>query len=98
MKTVVKMLIFVVGAMCVLTGSSFADAKRPQCQAAGGGILTNFLDSTETLGTATGDLAGGLGVIVLGVAPGANGTTVYHVYHHWVTVPGDTILFLTTLS
>ena len=93
MKTVVKLLIFVVGAMCLLKGSLFADEKRPQCQPAGGGILTNFLDSTETLGTATGDLAGGLGVIVLGVAPGANGTTVYHVHHHWVTASGDTILF-----
>jgi hypothetical protein len=61
------------------------------CQPVGGGILTNFIDSTTTLGSATGDLRGGLGVDVLRVTQGAGGTTVFHVQHHWVTESGDTI-------
>jgi hypothetical protein len=64
------------------------------CVLVGGGILTNFLDATDTLGTATGDLSGGLGVSVLSVTPGSGGgPTIYHVHHHWVTTTGDTLLF-----
>ena len=50
-----------------------AQAHDPRCVQVGGGIVTNFLDNTETLGTATGDLSGGLGVSVLGVTPGSGG-------------------------
>lgn len=71
-----------------------AQAEDAQCVQVGGGIVTNFLDNTETLGTATGDLSGGLGVSVLGVTPGSGGgPTIYHVHHHWVTTTGDTLLF-----
>ena len=62
------------------------------CRDVSGAILTNFLDQTTTLGTATGDLKGGLGVSVLSLAPGANGTVVFHNHHHWVTETGDTIV------
>ncbi|MDE3167182.1 MAG: hypothetical protein KGN36_15370 [Acidobacteriota bacterium] len=62
-----------------------------QCQTVGGAIATNFIDQTSTLGTATGDLAGGLGVNVLGVAAGPNGSTVFHNHHRWVTQAGETI-------
>ncbi len=55
--------------------------------------MTNFVDPTDTLGTATGDLKGGLGVHVNSVTSGPNGTTILHNHHHWVTEPGDTILF-----
>jgi hypothetical protein len=56
--------------------------------------LTNFIDDTDTLGTATGDLRGGLGVSVLSVTPGSGGgPTIYHVHHHWVTETGDTLFF-----
>jgi hypothetical protein len=61
------------------------------CQDVGGGVLTNFLDSTHTEGTSTGDIRGAVGVAILGVSSGPNGTTVYHVQHHWVTDAGDTI-------
>ena len=57
-------------------------------------MLTNFLDlknPTETLGTATGDLKGGLGVTVLSVSPGPNGTLVFLNHHHFVTETGDTL-------
>ena len=69
------------------------DSSERHCQAVGGSISTNFLDPTDTLGTATGDLGGGLGVHVLSVTAGPNGTTILHNHHHWVTVQGDTILF-----
>ena len=62
------------------------------CQPVGGGVLTNFVESTTTLGSATGDLRGGLGVDVLSVTQGTGGSpTVFHVHHHWVTESGDTI-------
>jgi hypothetical protein len=65
----------------------------PRCHAVSGAISTNFVDPSDTLGTATGDFKGGLGVHVLSVTPGPNGTTVLHNHHHWVTEAGDTILF-----
>jgi len=71
-----------------------AEAEDQECVQVGGGIVTNFLDITDTLGTATGDLGGGLGVSVLSVTPGSGGEpTVYHVHHHWVTTTGDTLSF-----
>jgi len=63
------------------------------CKKVGGSISTNFIDAADTLGTATGDLKGGLGVHVLSVTAGPNGTTILHNHHHWVTETGDTILF-----
>jgi len=98
MRSTNKMSVFVVSVFLLAAATGIgsrvaADDKSSDCDLVGGGILTNFLDSSETLGTATGDLAGGLGVVVLGVSTGANDTTVYHVHHHWVTVSGDTILF-----
>jgi hypothetical protein len=75
----------------------FAWGGEKNCQEVGGAILTNSLPTAEqgtkgtTLGTATGDLRGGLGVDVLSITPGSSGTTVYHVQHHWVTETGDTI-------
>jgi len=64
-----------------------------RCREVGGTVLTNFVDQSDTLGTATGDLKGGLGVSVLSVTPQANGSVVFHNHHHWVTESGDTIFF-----
>jgi hypothetical protein len=69
------------------------DSSEKTCRDVGGSISTNFIDPTDTLGTATGDLGGGLGVHVLSVTAGTNGTTILHNHHHWVTVQGDTIFF-----
>jgi hypothetical protein len=63
------------------------------CREVGGAILTNFLDQTTTLGTATGDLKGGLGVTVLSVSQGSGGSVIFHNRHNWVTEAGDTLLF-----
>lgn len=39
----------------------------------------------------TGDLKGAIAATVLNVAPGANGTVVFTVQHHFVTEAGDVI-------
>lgn len=78
--------LFLAAAVCS------ASAENPvKCEAVGGGISTNFVDAADTLGSATGDLAGGLGVHVLSQDAGPNGTLLITVQHHWVTESGDTV-------
>lgn len=79
------LMLFLITPPCVLA------ADTAECRAVGGAISTNFIDQSATLGTATGDLRGSLGVDVLGVAAGPNGSTVFHNHHRWVTESGDTI-------
>lgn len=66
-----------------------------QCVPVGGGIITNVgvITPDRTLGTATGDLKGAIGVQILNPSgsPGPNGTIVFSVQHFWVTEAGDTI-------
>ena len=62
-----------------------------KCHEVAGGITTNFVDSSDTLGSATGDLAGGLGVHVLNEQQGSGGTILLTVQHHWVTATGETV-------
>jgi len=66
-----------------------------QCVHIGGGIITNVgvISPDRTLGIATGDLKGAVGVQILNLpgSPGPNGTTVFEVKHFWVTEAGDTI-------
>jgi hypothetical protein len=88
-------------AVLMVTSSLVAYSDENNCREVSGGIVTNFLNESgtvsgtsfvnETLGTATGDLKGGLGVYVLSLQQGPNGTTIFHNHHHWVTEAGDTI-------
>jgi len=66
-----------------------------QCRQVGGAVITNFggVDANTTLGPASGDLSGAVAASIIGVAPGANGTTVFTVQHHWVTDAGHAIFF-----
>jgi hypothetical protein len=70
-------------------------AKAPTCSAIGGAILTNLggfgqIDGTPTtLGIATGDLKGALGVQILSASPDFTTITVHH---HWVTENGETLI------
>jgi hypothetical protein len=82
-----SLMIFVVMAPTLLAQGG------ANCKDVGGALLTNFLDQTTTLGTATGDLKGALGVTVLSLSPGPGGTVLFHNHHHWVTEAGDTIFF-----
>ena len=92
-KTLATLLTFSGALTCLATIPGFADAA--QCRHVGGGVLTNFLQPGDcvgsfqnlcTDGTTTGDLKGSVGVSILGI----NGN-VFHVHHHWVTESGDTI-------
>ena len=79
----------------MMSSCLFARDDETYCREVSGGIVTDFLSppavGSSTLGTATGDLRGGLGVVILGITNGQNGSTVFHVQHHWVTETGDTI-------
>jgi hypothetical protein len=77
-----------------------APAARPDsdrhCVPIGGTVMTNFgaIDASTTMGTATGDLRGAVSGTLLGAPqPGAGGTLIFHVQHHWVTETGDTLFF-----
>jgi hypothetical protein len=79
----------------VLLVALFAtSAFAKTCSAVGGAILTNLggfgvIDgSPTTLGVATGDLKGALGVQILSASPDFTSITVQH---HWVTDDGETL-------
>ena len=71
-----------------------AFAKTETCSAIGGAILTNLggfgqVDgSPTTLGVATGDLKGALGVEIISASSDFTSITVQH---HWVTENGETL-------
>lgn len=77
--------------VCLLGMASLLARAASECRAVGGSISTNFVNATTTSGTATGDLAGAVGVSVLSVAPGQNGAVTFHNQHTWVTTTGETI-------
>jgi hypothetical protein len=80
MKTLAGVLTLSFGAICLNAMSVFAAEGGARCQDVGGGVLTNFLDSTHTEGTSSGDIKGAVGVQILGISG-----NIYHVQHHWVT-------------
>ena len=69
-------------------------AKTRACEAIGGAILTNLggfgqIDGAPTtMGVATGDLKGAVGVQILSASPDFTSITVQH---HWVTENGETL-------
>ena len=73
-----------------------AVAATPHCSQIGGMILTNLggfgtiNGQPTTLGVATGDLSGGLGVQIVSASPDFTTITVQH---HWVTTDGETLNF-----
>jgi hypothetical protein len=77
--------------VCLLGMASLLARAASECRTVGGSISTNFVNATTTSGTATGDLAGALGVSVLNVIQNPNGSITFHNQHTWVTTTGDTI-------
>jgi len=69
-------------------------AANPHCSDVGGAILTNVggfgqVDGAlTTMGVATGDLKGAIGVQIVG---GSSDFTSIDVQHHWVTENGETL-------
>jgi hypothetical protein len=78
--------------LALFTTNGFA--ANPHCTDLGGVILTNVggfgqIDgSPTTMGVATGDLRGAIGVQILSASPDFTSITVQH---HWVTENGETL-------
>jgi len=77
--------------MCLLGVASLLARAASDCRTVGGTISTNFTSATTTFGSATGDLAGGVGVSVLNITQNSNGTLTFRNQRSWVTTTGDTI-------
>jgi hypothetical protein len=93
-------------AFLMMVPCMFVRGDESDCKEVSGGIVTNVLNesgtvnfATEsgkqfiatTLGTATGDLKGAVGVYFFSITPEPNNSLVAKVHHHWVTEAGDTI-------
>ncbi len=91
-------------ALLVMVPCLFAYADENKCKQVSGGILTNFLTESgtvnfpnesgklfkfATLGTATGDLAGGIGVYIFSFTPAGSTAVASAMHHHWVIYAGD---------
>jgi len=80
--------------LAVFTTKGFAG--NPHCTDLGGAILTNVggfgqVDgSPTTMGVATGDLKGAIGIQIVSASPDFTSITVQH---HWVTENGETLNF-----
>ena len=73
-----------------------AGAQSRFCQSAGGMLMTDLavIDSTTTMGVATGDLKGAVGATILNVDSENGGATmIFTVQHHWTTESGDVLFF-----
>jgi hypothetical protein len=69
-----------------------APSHAQSCEAVSGTISTNFVDTTTTVGTATGGIAGGVSAVVQNVIPGNNGKLSFFVVHRFVTTSGDVLV------
>jgi hypothetical protein len=80
----------VLAVLVVLTGAATSQSKK--CTPMGGVILTDVgvPDANSTMGYATGDLKGAVGVTILSTE-GTGNTLILHVQHHWVSESGDII-------
>lgn len=79
-------------AASAIPSSRVGHLEEGHCQPVGGTVMTNFINSSTTLGTATGDLRGAVSASLLGAPqPGPGGTVVFQVQHHWVTETGETL-------
>ena len=82
-------------SVVLLLGVFNTSGFAKNCTTVGGAILTNLggfglIDgSPTTLGVATGDLKGALGVQILSAS---KDFTTINVQHHWVTENGDTLV------
>jgi len=88
-------------AFLMMVPCLFAQGDQKNCKEVSGGVVTNFLNESgtfngesfkfTTLGTATGDLRGAVGVYIFSITAGQNNSAIAKVHVHWVTEAGDTI-------
>ena len=76
--------------LLILTAAATSQSKK--CTSIGGAILTDLgvPDTNSTMGYATGDLKGAVGVTIVNTESNGN-TLILHVQHHWVSESGDII-------
>jgi len=76
--------------LLILTTAASSQSKK--CTPIGGVILTDLgvPDANSTMGYATGDLKGAVGVTIVNTESNGN-TLILHVQHHWVSESGDII-------
>jgi hypothetical protein len=81
-------------ALLSVAHTAGAAEGNAHCSTVGGLIMTNFgvIDANTTLGSATGDLRGGVSATILSIT-GTQSAPIFNVQHHWVTESGDTIFF-----
>lgn len=91
MKVPIKHTIVLALSM-VLVITVAATAQNKKCTPIGGAILTDLgvPDANSTMGYATGDLKGAVGVSIVSTE-GSGNTLILHVQHHWVSESGDII-------
>src|SRR5690349_3306445 len=79
--------------LCVLLFVTSALATPKHCASVGGAFMTNVggFGANTTLGVITGDIKGAVGVQILNIRTGSDGTTTVTVQHHLVTEAGDTV-------
>lgn len=83
-------------AISAMLLAATANAQHRSCQAVGGMLMTDLavVDSSTTMGVATGDLRGAVGATILNVDPQNGGATlIFTVQHHWTTDTGDILFF-----
>src|SRR6266567_407090 len=88
-------MITLIASMSLLVAAASAQSTRT-CQPVGGMLMTNLgaVDSSTTMGYATGDLKGAVGATILNINTQNNGATlIFTVQHHWVTESGDALAF-----
>jgi hypothetical protein len=94
MKTLRPFAIALAFTLLLPAFTATAFAGNPHCTALGGAILTNVggfgqIDGLPTtMGVATGDLRGAIGVQIVGANADFTSVTVQH---HWVTENGETL-------
>jgi hypothetical protein len=83
------------GAILILaaTAAGQSPGTDSNCKPISGFVSTNVggFGPNTTMGVAVGDLAGAVGVQILGISVGSNGLVDVAVHHHWVTVTGETL-------
>jgi hypothetical protein len=83
------------GAILVLAAATAAQSPETDsnCKPIGGMVSTNVggFGPNTTMGVVVGDLAGAVGVEILGISESSTGLVDVAVHHHWVTQEGETL-------
>jgi hypothetical protein len=84
---------FTVVLFLAATAAAQGSGSDSKCQPIGGFLATNVggWGPNTTMGVVAGDLAGAVGVEILGISESPAGLVDVKVHHHWVTTTGETL-------